>query len=158
MSNEAEVSKPFARPAVLADCEILAETIREEDRLEIWHGHRVSPLDAFLIGFENSDSPYTAEWKGKPIFMFGVSGTKGEVGIPWLLGTDDIKSIRKSFLRECRGYLEEMHKDYPLLVNQVWAKNEVHIQWLKWMGFTFDEPYPFGPDNELFIRFQKEAR
>jgi hypothetical protein len=157
MSSEAEVCKPYARPAVLADCQALAVAIREEDRKEIWHGYRVSPIEAFLIGFENSDKPYTAVWQDRPIFMFGVSGIKGDTGVPWLLGTDDIKRVRKSFLRHCRTYLEEMHSDYPLLVNQVWAKNTVHIQWLMWLGFEFDEPQHFGPDNELFIRFHKAS-
>lgn len=156
MSNVVVVSKPFARIARAEDVPFLAANIREDDRLEIWHGYRVTPEEAFQTGFEVSDSPYTVEWQGKPVAMFGVSGVEG-VGVPWMLATNDLKKIRKSFLRECRSYVEEMNNKYPLLVNQVWAKNTTHIQWLKWLGFQFDTPVQMGPDNEMFIRFYKEA-
>lgn len=156
MSNEVVACKPFVRRARAEDVPFLAENIREEDRLEIWHGARKTPLEAFQTGYEVSDTPYTVEWKGNPVAMFGVSGANG-VGVPWMLATDDLKKIRKSFLRECRSYVQELNNEYPILVNLVWAKNEIHIQWLKWLGFTFEAPTRMGPDNEMFIRFYREA-
>lgn len=156
MSNEAKAPKPFVREARAEDVPFLAENIREEDRLEIWHGYRVTPEEAFQTGLEVSDTPYTVVWNDTPVAMFGVSGVAG-VGVPWMLATDDLRKIRKSFLRDCRSYVEGFHNEYPLLVNQVWAKNTTHIQWLKWLGFQFDIPVQMGPDNEMFIRFYKEA-
>jgi hypothetical protein len=156
MSNEVVACKPFVRRARAEDIPFLAENIREDDRLEIWHGYRVTPEEAFQTGYDVSDTPYTVEWKGNPVAMFGVSGVEG-VGVPWMLATDDLKKIRKSFLKECRSYVEELNNEYPLLVNQVWAKNTTHIQWLKWLDFQFDIPVEMGPDNEMFIRFYKEA-
>jgi hypothetical protein len=156
MSSEAEVCKPYARPSVIEDVQYLADHIREEDRQEVWHSDRKTPLEAFQIGFENSDEPFTIMWRGSPVGMFGVSGENG-IGIPWMLATDDLKKIRKSFLRECRSYVQRMHEKYPVLINMVWLKNEVHIQWLRWLGFEFDAPTQMGPDNEMFIRFYKEA-
>ncbi len=155
MSNEAQACKPFVREAKLVDALVLACHIRDSDRREIWHIGHVLPIDAFMNGYRVSDTPYVVEWKGKPIAMFGVSGTKGSVGVPWMLGTDDIQKIAKSFLRECKPYVEEMHRDYPTLTNFVWSKNEVHIAWLKWLGFEFGEAKPMGPDDELFIHFYK---
>lgn len=116
---------------------------------------RKSPFDAFKMGYDVSDKPLVIEYNCQPIAMFGVSGTKGSIGVPWMLGTDKIQDIRKSFLRECRDYVEEMHRNYPMLTNFVWSKNTVHIAWLKWLGFQFGEAKPMGPDNELFIHFQK---
>ena len=156
MSNEVVACKPFVRRARAEDVPFLAENVREEDRLEIWHSARKTPLEAFQTGYEVSDTPYTVEWQGKPVAMFGVSGLDG-VGVPWMLATDDLKKIRKSFLRECRSYVEELNNEYPLLVNVVWAGNDVHIQWLKWLGFKFEAPIRMGPDNEMFIRFYREA-
>jgi hypothetical protein len=156
MSNEAAVCKPFVRPSVIEDVAYLAENIREEDRQEIWHSHRKTPLEAFQSGFEISDEPLTVVWGDKPVAMFGVCGENG-VGVPWMLATDDLKRIRKSFLRECRSYVQRMHEKYPVLINAVWVKNTVHILWLKWLGFDFDAPIELGPDNEMFIRFYKEV-
>lgn len=156
MSNEAEACKPFVRPSVIEDVQYLADHIREEDRQEIWHISRKTPLEAFQSGYDVSEPPFTIEWKGVPVAMFGVSG-EGTVGVPWMLATDDLKRIKKDLLRECRGYVNDMLKKYPFLTNQVWAENIIHIRWLIWLGFTFEEPEPMGPDNEMFIRFYKEA-
>jgi hypothetical protein len=155
MSNGVKVCEPFVRPAKLVDALILGANIRECDRWEIWHLARKAPADAFLDGYRTSDDPYVIEWQGKPIAMFGVSGNKGSIGVPWMLGTDDIKKIKKALLSQCKDYLERMHVDYPTLTNFVWSKNLVHIAWLKWLGFTFGEARPMGPDNELFIHFYK---
>lgn len=155
MSREVEACKPFVRDAKIVDVLILASNIRDCDRREIWHMSRKSPFDAFKIGHDLSDRPLVIEHRGQPIAMFGVSGNKGSIGVPWMLGTDGITKISKSLLRECRDYVEEMHKDYPVLTNFVWSKNVVHIAWLKWLGFQFGEPKALGPDNELFIHFQK---
>jgi Protein of unknown function (DUF2833) len=155
MSNEAKACKPFVREAKLVDVLILGANIRQADRWEIWHIARKLPVDAFLEGYKVSDKPYVIEWKGMPIAMFGVSGTKGSVGVPWMLGTDDIKKVGKSLLRECRSYVDKMHDDYPVLTNYVWTKNTVHIQWLKWLGFQFGEAVPLGPDQELFYHFSR---
>jgi hypothetical protein len=155
MSNEAGACKPFVRDAKLLDCLILGSNLRDADRWEIWHVARKSPVDAFMDGYRISDRPLVIEWKGQPVAMFGVSGNKGSVGVPWMLGTDEIKKIGKSLLKECRSYVEEMHREYPVLTNLVWSKNTVHIAWLKWLGFEFGEAKPLGPDNELFIQFHK---
>jgi len=87
--------------------------------------------------------------------MFGVSGTKGDTGFPWMLASDALSSIRKSFLRESKDYVERMHEDYPKLTNFAWSKNTVHLQWLQWLGFFFLEPESYGESGELFIRFYK---
>ncbi|MCP6429157.1 hypothetical protein NL523_27970, partial [Klebsiella pneumoniae] len=31
--------------------------------------------------------------------------------------------------------------------------NSLSIDWLKWLGFTFDEPAPYGKDGSLFYHF-----
>lgn len=155
MSREVRECKPFVRDAKIVDVLILASNIRDCDRREIWHCSRSSPFDAFKTGYDVSDRPLVIEYNGQPIAMFGVSGTKGSIGVPWMLATDGIKKIKKAFLRECRDYVEEMHENYPVLTNFVWSKNIVHIAWLKWLGFQFGETKSLGPDNELFIHFQR---
>lgn len=155
MSREVEECKPFVREAKLTDIPYLANNIRECDRQEIWAMSHKTPEEAFLQGYNISDTPYVVEWRGKAIAMFGVTGDKGALGVPWMLATDDIKSIRKDFLRGCKPYVEDMHKDYPMLTNFVWVENDVHILWLKWLGFEFTEPKPLGKNQELFIQFYK---
>lgn len=154
MSNGVKLSKPFVREAVRADCTELAATMRQEDVQELWHHSRTCPLDALVNGFEWG-SCKTVEWQGRVVAMFGVSGEVHGVGICWMLASDELVKIKKSFLKECSKYVRDMHKDYPVLGNMVWAGNAVHIQWLKWLGFQFQPAVALGADGELFHEFFK---
>jgi len=156
MSNEVKQDKPFVREAKLTDIAYLADNIRECDKQEVFAMSGITPEQAFLDGYSHSDTPCVVEWKGKAIAMFGVSGDRNKVGIPWMLATNDIKGIRKQFIRGCKPYLEAMHSDYPVLTNYVWAENSLHIAWLKWLGFKFADHLPLGRNGEMFIRFYKE--
>lgn len=148
-------SKPYARPATRDDCLILAENLREEDRQELDHVNGLSPRTNLLLGFRSSDKMYAVVWDDEIVAVMGVGGIKGTVGYPWMVASDSLSKIRKSFLRECRGYLEEMLQDYRHLENHVWAKNDVHVQWLKWLGFEFDPAEPFGINDEPFHKFHR---
>lgn len=154
MSNEVKLSKPFVREAVLTDCEELAATMRQEDVQELWYHSRTSPLEALLNGFGWGNCK-TVEWQGRVVAMFGVSCEVNGVGVCWMLASDDLVKIKKSFLKECHKYVRDMHKDYPVLGNMVWAGNAVHVQWLKWLGFQFQPAVAYGADGELFHEFFK---
>lgn len=155
MSNAVSRSKHVVRDTTVKDCAELSVTMREEDKQEVWHASGSSASEALLKGFSISRLCWTLEWNGKVVAIFGVSGKKGETGIPWMLASNDLVRIRKTFLRECRSYLNKMQEHHPVLANLAWTKNTVHIQWLKWLGFEFQEPQPYGPNGELFTAFYK---
>lgn len=154
MSNAVNLSKPFAREAKLSDCAELAKNMREEDVKELWHASRSSPLDALTYGFEAGNCK-TVEWQGKVVAMFGLVKGAGDVGVCWMLASDDLVKIKKSFLKECRKFVDDMLQECPVIGNLVWEGNPVHIQWLKWLGFHFQPAIPVGPDGELFYEFYK---
>lgn len=155
MSREVDKSKPFVRPSVPQDCTELSLTMREEDKQEIWHYARLEPLPALLGGLFVSKPCWTVEWQGKVVAMFGVSPQDDLVGIPWMLASEDLKKIKKSFLKECHSYVQKMFSGYEVLTNYAWSKNDIHIQWLKWLGFKFFPAKPMGYDGELFYEFYK---
>lgn len=155
MSNVADKSKPFVRPSVYKDCLELSTTMREEDKQEIWHSSRSSPLLALVGGLQVSSPCWTVMWEGKVIAMFGVSPQDNLVGIPWMLASEDLKNIKKSFLKECHSYVQMMFTGYEVLTNHAWSKNDIHIQWLRWLGFKFFPAKPMGYDGELFYEFYK---
>jgi hypothetical protein len=129
--------------------------MRQEDKNEIWHLARVTPMEALQRAMESCRYNRAVLLDGKVVCIFGVGGEKGGVGVPWMLASDLLKKIRKPFLRECSSYLEEMSEGYSHLFNVAWTKNTEHIRWLKWMGFNFGTPEPMGPDGEYFISFSK---
>ena len=156
MSSAAARSKPFIRETREGDTLELAATMRQADRDEIWHASRVAPLESLEAGLRLSSSTHTVEWDGKVIAIFGVCGTLGhEVGVPWMLGTDDIQRCRKSLLRGCRAVVDGYANAFPYLTNACWSKNVVHINWIKWLGFTFE-----GSDlrnGETFLHFHRRT-
>jgi hypothetical protein len=150
--------RPFVRLATRADAIDLAPRLRKEDVEEIAHGTGLPPELALRYSLGVSNIAYAVVWRDRVVALFGITewlhwGEGRGPGSPWMLASEELKDIRKSFLRHCRGYVERWLDVHGHLENQVWAKNEVHIQWLKWLGFQFDEPKPLGINNELFMRF-----
>lgn len=146
--------KPFIRRCTEFDIEELSLTMRKEDVEEILHASGRTPREVLLSGFASSEVIRVIEWNGEVAAIFGVVGVLGRAGAPWMLGTDDLRRCW-SLLRECRAYVEQITQKYHYLTNAVWAKNEVHIKWIKWLGFTFH-----GSDirnGETFLHFHRST-
>lgn len=85
---------------------------------------------------------------GHAVAMFGVADDlrfpHAKAGLVWLLGTEGLLKVRTQFLRESRKWLDLITQDYNVVGNYVHRSNTVHIQWLKWLGFSFiEETGPF---------------
>jgi len=145
--------KPFIHPLQPGDVEELSQTMRPEDVEEVRLSCDETTLNTLLIATATTSSCSVIEWKGKVVAIFGISGVKGLYGVPWMLGTDDIKRVRKFLIRGCRDMASKYLEDYSYLTNACWSKNTVHIDWLKWLGFTFQ-----GEDirkGEVFLHFHQ---
>lgn len=129
--------------------------MRQEDRDEIWHLARLTPQEALDAAYEACPYNRTVLLDDKVVAIFGCSGIKGEVGVPWMLASPLLLKIRKSFLRECREFLAEMSEGYRSMSNIAWSENTEHLRWLQWLGFTFLPGKPMGPDGEIYIEFYK---
>ena len=150
--------KPYARLATREDAIELAKNLRKEDLGEIAHGSGLPPETALRYALAISNIAYAVMKEDRVVALFGIAedlhwDNQVGTGHPWMLASPELTSIRKSFLRECRGYVQGWLDHHKALEGFVWSKNEVHIQWLKWLGFQFDEPAPYGITNELFMRF-----
>ena len=148
--------KPHLRVATEQDCIYLSKRLRKEDYQEIKAVSGLSPLISLLIGLELSDVPLViCNKKNKPVAMLGVV-PQGLFGAIWMVGTEELKKISLSFIRNCKGVCEVLQKNYQLLNNFVDARNTLHINWLKWMGFTFINKHKqYGVERRLFYEFVK---
>ncbi len=137
----------------------IADKMREADVLEVWLAAHSLPEKALTDSLETSVKAWTITGDGAPIGMFGVCSANilGQIGIPWLLGTDDMLKITRQFLRQSRDYVDQMNSLYPHLINFVHVDNIVSLRWLMWCGFVFDGPFPYGPDKADFFKFQRFA-
>jgi len=149
---------PYCRRSEIKDVRPVAFNMREEDAKEVMAGCGQTPTDALLFCFFSSRPCMTIVGRsGNPIAMWGVVDQGERLGRVWMLGTDELvqdKPNSLQFLRQAKGWLARMLKDYDVLFNYVDARNAVHVKWLRWMGFTFIAEHPnYGHEGRTFLEF-----
>ena len=159
MSKEVHQSKISVRSATYDDCLSLAPNLRQEDKDEVWASHGMLPEEALIYSFLSCPKTFVAVINDEILCMFGCSpkATEG-MGMPWLLGSDDIKVFSREFLSASKAIFARTIVPYHFLSNQVWSKNTVHIKWLKWMGFTIETTELISPNKEVFFYFYMHTK
>ena len=128
----------YFRPSEAIDCLKLAPKLREQDKNEVMASHGLEPVTALHLSFKLSNKSYSIIHDDEVIGMFGYGpGDSDIVAVPWLLASDKLKEISREFLPQSKTWVEEVNKDFPILVNYVDARNTVAIRWLKFLGFKF---------------------
>lgn len=138
---------------------LIAARVRPNDRQEIWALYRQTPLECLVDSFRLSHLAWTGLIDGVPVCMFGAVqlSRDGRAGRPWMIGTDLLDKHQKVFLRRCAAQVETMQMCFDSLENVVDVRNERAIKWLRWLGFSFSEPEPMGPDQIPCMRFTRGA-
>ncbi|CAB4165312.1 hypothetical protein UFOVP823_29 [uncultured Caudovirales phage] len=118
----------------------------------------VRPKHALLDALSTADfSDAVVDVSGSPVAIFGVTTftLAGHAqGLPWLVGTDAIKTQAKAFLRISPRIMRRFETSAHPLLGFVHAANITHIRWIAWVGFTLaDTPEFIGPAGSPFIRF-----
>ena len=138
------------RIATTDDIAYISQHLRESDKKEIWASHRRLPQDLLLLSFESFCAA-----DARPFCLFGCNEERN-VGVPWLLATDEINFHSTFFLRQSRRILALWLDNYEMLTNYIHAENTLSIEWLKWLGFDFMETLKIN--DEDFIRFEKRCK
>lgn len=77
--------------------------------------------------------------------VLGIAGVQDNpnnpgVGIIWMLMTHEVESRKMEFLRFSRRYLkDELFTVWRGLVNVVYKRNKLHVDWLNWLGAEWIE-------------------
>lgn len=150
--NMIEIVSPTIEEIVL-----ISENLRPEDIAEISAASGLDPLTALMDSYDENTRMLFKN--GEPVLVFGVSGNvlnKTE-GAPWMVATPLLETMPVSFMKECKTWVDWMHDHYPILRNFCDARNEVHIKWLKRLGFEFVKLHDsFGVSSIPFWEFKKE--
>ena len=138
--------------------EAIAADMRQADADEVWVSSHQTPIEALLEGWKASDFAVIVTVDGEPCVMMGlvIRDILTGAGVPWLLGTENALKHKRHFIAQVPAVIDEMLTACPRLFNYVHAENKVSIRWLKRIGFTIDDPMPYGLDEELFHRFHLE--
>lgn len=144
-------------PATFRDSLVLE--LRRADREEVRALTGRSPRQVLVESVERSAMAWAGWADGNLVCLFGVVPVSlaGVTGVPWLLGSDEVCSYSRQFLRRNKDYVLEMLRAFPVLRNVVDARNEVSIRWLRWLGFKMQAPRPMGVHGLPFIEFTMRA-
>ena len=150
-----QTPKPHLRLASEIDCIYLSEHLREDDKQEIQAVTGLPPLLSLLTGLKLSSVPLViCNADCKPVAMLGVV-PNGLIGSIWMVGTNHLKKISLSFLRNSKDVCEVLKDKHQILHNYVDKRNKLHINWLKWMGFSIINEVNYGIENRKFYEFVK---
>lgn len=146
------------RRATPADVEILARTMRDADKREVLAlGH--TPRHALEMALRTSVGAYVGIGNDEVQAMLGVGtyGLLSDVGIPWMLSAEGIDLWSKSVGLESVKFHRVLKQRFRRLENIVHAENESAINWLRWLGYTIEEPVAVPPYGAKFCRFWMEC-
>ena len=139
---------------------VLADDMRQADVDEIWASNHDTPVEALLKGWMLSERSVVVTVNDEPCVMIGlvIRDILAGSGVPWLLGTENALKYKRHFIKQVPAVINEMLNICPKLFNYVHVENRISINWLKRIGFTFDEPLPYGYEKELFHKFHLERK
>jgi hypothetical protein len=104
-----------------------------------------------MMSLRGAQEAYAGTLDGEVIALFGVSDAR-----PWLLGSDDVAGIPMAFLRRSRIVVNTWCERYGRIENRADARNTMSLKWLGWLGFTIEDPEPWGYERRPFCLFWKE--
>lgn len=149
----------YPTESIETDIDYIAPRMREADLREIKAVGVPDPYEALKSSYYGSKPKcYTAIGCGVPVAMMGVVPDQHNPkwGSIWLLGTDDVTDVVSiPFLKWSKKFLPIMIEPYDLVYNRVDKRNEVHVKWIKWLGFTFIREVTHGPENLPFYEFAR---
>lgn len=114
--------------------------LRFEDERELTTSTGLTPLKALKESIGKSTQVNVVTLDENIIMIQGVGETPlNYIGVPWAVGTDMIQDCLPELFTLSRKIIKNLHDRYPILLNFVDSRNEKHITWLKYMGFSFPD-------------------
>ena len=148
----------FAKPTDLL-LEKMTLNLRESDIKEVKASHDYTPREALIRCWNNSDFCTMVVDTGEPFVFVGISVVNVSTGLgaSWMLSTNGIYKNKEYFLDNAPNVITEMLSICPRLVNYVHHENVKSIRWLSSLGFTIEDPVPYGVSGDLFHKFHMEV-
>jgi len=146
-------------PTTLFDVCELDKLARDEDRREVEDISHKPLITNLLFALEHAKPCLTARTHfGELYGIFGVLPSFHHWGAIAFIGTKAIEQNTISFLRGSKDVLNYVQQHYDMLCNIVDARNEVHVRWLKWLGFSMIRRLDnFGAKQIQVLEFAKAS-
>jgi len=152
------MADPIITPTTPRDIEEILPLLRKEDIRECHSISGIEPRKALYMGLLTSKRTYTLRDADGTIA--GITGVvpmspKGVAAV-WLLGTTLIQSKPVTFIRHSKLCIDTLFNEFHTLVNVADSRNEVHLRWLRFMGFSLIRRVPgYGVDGSEVVEFAR---
>lgn len=142
------------RPATFRDGLEVAQNLRDEDRAEVEGlGHSLLHIPYGVLISDHATAFHLRD--GSIGGVAGITPVEEGVGQIWMLCTTDIIKEPITFFRQSKKWMAEAQGDYRLLWNLADARNHVHHQLLKFLGFKALRTVPAGPNQLPYLEIVK---
>lgn len=131
--------------------------MRPADEEEVMLLSGQQPKEALTQSFEASEIVRTLSYRDQPLIMYGTARAPDNRGIVWGLGTTEIEKHTVPFLRVSRSEVELLQGDFSQIFNLVHHANKLHLQWVKFVGFTLNDPITH-PSGELVVPISRSKK
>lgn len=144
------------RAATWLDVEQMAERLRKSDKEEIQASSGLLPGDGLRRAFHACtwDCRFVISRDLVPVVMFGTTPVNGGQSSIWMLATDEIDKIKRSFHEISKAYIAYFLTQYNVLYNLIDVRNAKTRKWLGRCGAQFLCTVAFGPENREFEYFR----
>jgi len=140
-------------PSTFRDCQKMAPSMRHIDLKEVKASSGLDPYQALITSINLDGVSDTIRVNDEIVAMCGVVDG-GNIGVPWMLGTCNLRRNAKSLLPLSKKWLKEHGDKYDLLFNYVSSDNLSSIRWLKYLGFSLIRYIPHhGVGRSPFYEF-----
>lgn len=137
------------------DVPFIAKRLRQGDRLELARAGLTNPAAALEESVRQSAFAFTALHDGVPMCLFGLrpDGILSRRARVWLLGTPEINTTKKGFVKTCQMVVDGLLDIYPVLYNAVDAQYPQAHRLLTFLGAEFIKKAT-SPNGNPFILFE----
>lgn len=137
------------------DVPFIAKRLRQGDRLELARAGLTDPAAALEESVRQSAFAFTALHDGVPMCLFGLrpDGILSRRARVWLLGTPEINTTKKGFVKTCQMVVDGLLDIYPVLYNAVDAQYPQAHRLLTFLGAEFIKK-AISPNGNPFILFE----
>jgi hypothetical protein len=141
------------RRATLADAIYIEENLRPADFEEFVMARGRSPRQLFRIS-ATKPGTMVGLLDDVPACVYGVFPFE-DFAVPWMMGTSAIegRAIGRILIRHGRKLFAEWAARYGTLRNYVYARNALHIRYIKALGCKLMPPEPAGAIGAPFREF-----
>jgi hypothetical protein len=154
------VDKPFLESRGLALVKLTPELVdsfapSRENVKEFAEVYKEDPALALRAVAKSNKAHSFAVVKGEqPLAITGIVDLHGE-GLIWAVFSNELHKNFVSFARASLDLMEFYNRQFPTLVCDVWAQNEMIIQWLCYLRFEPD--FGFTHNGHEMIRFVRSC-